>query len=96
MRVVSTMIRISATSSPDGGLMDHITNCARQVEARGIPGVWIGDSQLGRGRSTLDSLQVMTALAAVNLQGWAWDQRPAAPAPVHASSHDLAAALAAV
>jgi alkanesulfonate monooxygenase SsuD/methylene tetrahydromethanopterin reductase-like flavin-dependent oxidoreductase (luciferase family) len=64
MRVVSTMIRISATSSPDGGLMDRITNFARQVEARGFPGVWIGDS-LGRRRSTLDSLQVLTALAAV-------------------------------
>jgi alkanesulfonate monooxygenase SsuD/methylene tetrahydromethanopterin reductase-like flavin-dependent oxidoreductase (luciferase family) len=48
--------------------MDHITNFARQVEARGFPGVWIGDT-LGRGRSTLDSLQVLRALAAVNLQG---------------------------
>jgi hypothetical protein len=95
VRVVSRMIRISATSSPDGGLMDRITNFARQLEARGFPGVWIGDS-LGRGRSTLDSLQVLTALAAVNLPGRAWDQRPAAPAPVHASSHDLAAVLAAV
>jgi alkanesulfonate monooxygenase SsuD/methylene tetrahydromethanopterin reductase-like flavin-dependent oxidoreductase (luciferase family) len=64
MRVVSTMIRISATSSPDGGLMDRITNFARQVEARGFPGLWIGDS-LGCGRSTLDSLQVLTALAVV-------------------------------
>jgi alkanesulfonate monooxygenase SsuD/methylene tetrahydromethanopterin reductase-like flavin-dependent oxidoreductase (luciferase family) len=53
MRVVSTMIRISATSSPDGGLMDHITNFARQVEARGFPGVWIGDSLAAAGlRST--------------------------------------------
>jgi alkanesulfonate monooxygenase SsuD/methylene tetrahydromethanopterin reductase-like flavin-dependent oxidoreductase (luciferase family) len=59
---VSTMIRISA--NPDHGLMDRITNFARQVEARGFPGIWIGDS-LGRGRPTLDSLQVLTALAAV-------------------------------
>jgi hypothetical protein len=36
MRVVSTMIRISATSNPDGGLMDRITNFARQREARGF------------------------------------------------------------
>src|SRR5207237_6508910 len=32
--------------------------------ARGFPGIWIGDS-LGRGRPTLDSLQVLTAIAAV-------------------------------
>ena len=57
---VSTMIRIN--SQP--GLMDRITDYARQVEARGFPGLWIGDS-LGRGRPTLDSLQVLTAVAAV-------------------------------
>src|SRR5260370_33846910 len=61
---VSTMIRISAGASADGGVMDRITDFARQVEARGFPGIWIGDS-LGRGRPTLDSLQVLTALAAV-------------------------------
>jgi len=59
---VSTMIRINAAA--DGGLIDRITNFARQVEARGFPGIWIGDS-MGRGRPTLDSLQVLTALAAV-------------------------------
>ncbi|MGH7092353.1 MAG: LLM class flavin-dependent oxidoreductase [Stellaceae bacterium] len=57
---VSTMIRIN--SQP--GLMDRITNFAREVEARGFPGLWIGDS-LGRGRPALDSLQVLTAVAAV-------------------------------
>jgi alkanesulfonate monooxygenase SsuD/methylene tetrahydromethanopterin reductase-like flavin-dependent oxidoreductase (luciferase family) len=66
---VSTMIRISSApkqdgGNPDGGLMDRITDFGRQVEARGFPGIWIGDS-LGRGRPTLDSLQVLTALAAV-------------------------------
>src|SRR5712671_2549069 len=66
---VSTMIRISSATkqeagNPDGGLMDRITGFARQAEARGFPGIWIGDS-LGRGRPTLDSLQVLTALAAV-------------------------------
>ena len=61
---VSTMIRISATMAADGGLMDRMTNFARQVEARGFPGIWIGDS-IGRGRPTLDSLQVLTSLAAV-------------------------------
>jgi alkanesulfonate monooxygenase SsuD/methylene tetrahydromethanopterin reductase-like flavin-dependent oxidoreductase (luciferase family) len=64
---VSTMIRISADhagAAPDNGLMDRVTGFGRQVEARGFPGIWIGDS-LGRGRPTLDSLQVLTALAAV-------------------------------
>jgi alkanesulfonate monooxygenase SsuD/methylene tetrahydromethanopterin reductase-like flavin-dependent oxidoreductase (luciferase family) len=62
------MIRVAAAAgdgaSPGGGLMDRITDFARQVESRGFPGIWIGDS-LGRGRPTLDSLQVLTALAAV-------------------------------
>ena len=57
---ISTMIRIN--SAP--GLMDRITEFGQQVEARGFPGIWIGDS-LGRGRPTLDSLQVLAALAAV-------------------------------
>jgi len=61
---VSTMIRISAPMVADAGLMDRITSFATQVEARGFPGIWIGDS-LGRGRPTLDSLQVLTAVAAV-------------------------------
>ncbi|MBV8888175.1 MAG: LLM class flavin-dependent oxidoreductase [Alphaproteobacteria bacterium] len=71
---VSTMIRISAVptsgaSNPagtgaDGRVMERITEFGRQAEARGFPGIWIGDS-LGRGRPTLDSLQVLTALAAV-------------------------------
>jgi len=54
------MIRIN--SAP--GLMDRITDFGRRVEAAGFPGIWIGDS-LGRGRPTLDSLQVLAALAAV-------------------------------
>src|SRR3989442_6510152 len=66
---VSTMIRISPPprydgANGDGGLIDRLTDFARQVEARGLPGIWVGDS-LGRGRPTLDSLQVLTALAAV-------------------------------
>jgi alkanesulfonate monooxygenase SsuD/methylene tetrahydromethanopterin reductase-like flavin-dependent oxidoreductase (luciferase family) len=65
---VSTMIRIGPPArqdgaNPDSGLIDRITDFAREVEARGFPGIWIGDS-LGRGRPTLDSLQVLTALAA--------------------------------
>jgi alkanesulfonate monooxygenase SsuD/methylene tetrahydromethanopterin reductase-like flavin-dependent oxidoreductase (luciferase family) len=61
---VSTMIRINAATATDAGLMQRITNFAGQVEARGFPGIWIGDS-MGRGRPTLDSLQVLTAVAAV-------------------------------
>jgi alkanesulfonate monooxygenase SsuD/methylene tetrahydromethanopterin reductase-like flavin-dependent oxidoreductase (luciferase family) len=61
---VSTMIRISPRAHPDSGLIDRITDFGRQVEARGFPGVWVGDS-VGRGRPTLDSLQVLTALAAL-------------------------------
>lgn len=61
---VSTMIRINGGLAQDGRLMDRITEFGRQVEVRGFPGIWIGDS-LGRGRPTLDSLQVLTALAAV-------------------------------
>jgi len=37
------MIRISAGDNPGGGLMDRITDFGRQAEARGFPGVWIGD-----------------------------------------------------
>ena len=65
---VSTMIRISPPehdgASGDDGLIDRITDFARHVDARGLPGIWVGDS-LGRGRPTLDSLQVLTAVAAV-------------------------------
>jgi alkanesulfonate monooxygenase SsuD/methylene tetrahydromethanopterin reductase-like flavin-dependent oxidoreductase (luciferase family) len=61
---VSTMIRTAPQGNPDNGLIDRICEFGRQVEARGFPGIWVGDS-LGRGRPTLDSLQVLTALAAV-------------------------------
>ena len=61
---VSTMIRIGAGANPNGGLMDRLTDFTRQVETRGFPGIWVGDS-VGRGRPTLDSLQVLTALATV-------------------------------
>ena len=66
---ISTMVRISPAigqdgANPDSRLMDRITDFGRQAEAKGFPGIWIGDS-LGRGRPTLDSLQVLTALAAV-------------------------------
>jgi hypothetical protein len=54
------MIRISPRAHPDSGLMDRITDFGRQVEARGFPGVWVGDS-VGRGRPTLDSLQVLSS-----------------------------------
>ena len=61
---VSTMIRTAPQGDPDSGLINRITDFGRRVEAAGFPGIWIGDS-LGRGRPTLDSLQVLTALATV-------------------------------
>jgi alkanesulfonate monooxygenase SsuD/methylene tetrahydromethanopterin reductase-like flavin-dependent oxidoreductase (luciferase family) len=61
---VSTMIRTAPQADPDSGLMDRITDFAHRAEAAGFPGIWTGDS-LGRGRATLDSLQLLTALAAV-------------------------------
>jgi alkanesulfonate monooxygenase SsuD/methylene tetrahydromethanopterin reductase-like flavin-dependent oxidoreductase (luciferase family) len=61
---VSTMIRTAPGANPDSGLMDRIADFARRAEAAGFPGIWTGDS-LGRGRPTLDSLQLLTALAAV-------------------------------
>ena len=61
------MIRISPRANPDSGLMDRITDFARQVEARGFPGIWIGDS-LGRGRpigvKTAESMGLVVALHA--------------------------------
>jgi alkanesulfonate monooxygenase SsuD/methylene tetrahydromethanopterin reductase-like flavin-dependent oxidoreductase (luciferase family) len=61
---VSTMIRTGPQPNHKSGLMDRIVNFAHRVEAAGFPGIWTGDS-LGRGRATLDSLQLLTALAAV-------------------------------
>src|SRR5437763_10853709 len=66
---VSTMIRIGPPPQQEGAdaggaLIDRITGFARQVEARGFPGSWIDDS-MGLVRPTLDSLQGLTALAAV-------------------------------
>src|SRR6516162_5306274 len=61
---VSTMIRIRPGANQESGVMDRITDFGRQVEAKGFPGIWVGDS-VGRGRPTLDSLQVLTALAAL-------------------------------
>jgi hypothetical protein len=53
-----------ARANPDGGLMDRITDLARQFEAQGLPGIWIGDSLAVAG-PPWDSLQVLTALSAV-------------------------------
>ncbi|MBV8088004.1 MAG: LLM class flavin-dependent oxidoreductase [Alphaproteobacteria bacterium] len=64
---VSTMIRISPAMSANNALLDRIADFARQVEAREFPGIWVGDS-MGRGRPTLDSLQVLAALATVTRQ----------------------------
>jgi len=44
--------------------LDRIAGLARQVEARGFPGLWVTDS-FGRGRATLDPVVLMTVIAAV-------------------------------
>ena len=61
---VSTMLRISPAADPDTNLIDRITDLARQTEAAGFPGIWLGNS-LGRGRATLDPLAVLSTVAAV-------------------------------
>ena len=61
---VSTMVRFTPGEEPQDRVLDRVADYARRIEASGFPGIWVGDS-LGRGRPTLDSLQVLTALAAV-------------------------------
>jgi len=69
---VSTMIRISPAAkpdaaSPDSRLMDRLTDFARQVEARGFPGIWIGDSLGPRPADrvkTAESMGLVVALRA--------------------------------
>jgi alkanesulfonate monooxygenase SsuD/methylene tetrahydromethanopterin reductase-like flavin-dependent oxidoreductase (luciferase family) len=59
---VSAMIRLRPGSEPKGGLLRHMADYARRIEAAGFPGIWVGDS-LGRGRPTLDPLMELTAVA---------------------------------
>jgi alkanesulfonate monooxygenase SsuD/methylene tetrahydromethanopterin reductase-like flavin-dependent oxidoreductase (luciferase family) len=61
---VSAMIRVDPAAKPHNRLMDRMADYARRLEARGFPGIWVGDS-LGRGRPTLDPLIELAVLAAV-------------------------------
>jgi alkanesulfonate monooxygenase SsuD/methylene tetrahydromethanopterin reductase-like flavin-dependent oxidoreductase (luciferase family) len=61
---VSTMIRFAPAAEPHDRLLDRVADYARRIEARGFPGIWVGDS-LGRGRPTLDPLIELSVLAAV-------------------------------
>jgi len=61
---VSAMIRFAPAAEPHDRLLDRVANYARGIEARGFPGIWVGDS-LGRGRPTLDPLIELSILAAV-------------------------------
>src|ERR1700686_3563291 len=61
---VSAMIRVDPAAKPHNRLMDRMADYARRLEARGFPGIWVGDS-LGRGRPTLDPLIELSVLAAV-------------------------------
>jgi alkanesulfonate monooxygenase SsuD/methylene tetrahydromethanopterin reductase-like flavin-dependent oxidoreductase (luciferase family) len=58
------MIRLSPGAEPHTGLLSHMADYARRIEASGFPGIWVGDS-MGRGRPTLDPLTALAALAAV-------------------------------
>ena len=60
---VSTMIRVDPDTAPDK-LLSGIADYARRIEAKGFPGIWVGDS-LGRGRATLDPLMELCVVAAV-------------------------------
>ena len=57
------MIRLSPGADHNHGLMRHMADYARRIEASGFPAIWVGDS-LGRGRATLDPLVALAALAA--------------------------------
>lgn len=60
---VSAMIRFAPAAEPHDRLLDRVADYARRIEARGFPGIWVGDS-LGRGRPTLDPLIELSVLAA--------------------------------
>ena len=61
---VSAMIRFAPAAEPHDRLLDRVADYARRIEARGFPGIWVGNS-LGRGRPTLDPLIELSVLAAV-------------------------------
>jgi alkanesulfonate monooxygenase SsuD/methylene tetrahydromethanopterin reductase-like flavin-dependent oxidoreductase (luciferase family) len=61
---VSAMIRFAPVAEPHDRVLDRVADYARRIEARGFPGIWVGDS-LGRGRPTLDPLMELSVLAAV-------------------------------
>ena len=56
------MIRLSPGAEHHTGLLPHMADYARRIEASGFPGIWVGNS-LGRGRATLDPLTALAALA---------------------------------
>jgi alkanesulfonate monooxygenase SsuD/methylene tetrahydromethanopterin reductase-like flavin-dependent oxidoreductase (luciferase family) len=59
---VSAMIRLSPGAEHYSRFLPRMADYARRIEARGFPGIWVGDS-LGRGRPTLDPLVALAALA---------------------------------
>jgi alkanesulfonate monooxygenase SsuD/methylene tetrahydromethanopterin reductase-like flavin-dependent oxidoreductase (luciferase family) len=58
------MIRPDPGTEPHDRLLHRMADYARRIEARGFPGIWVGDS-LGRGRPTLDPLIELSVVAAV-------------------------------
>ncbi len=61
---IGTMLRLNPNPEQYDGLIDHMVDAARRIEAGGFPGIWVGDS-LGRGRPTIDPLVALGVLAAV-------------------------------
>ena len=47
-----------------GDTLDRFSEFARDVEAKGVTGLWVTDS-FGRGRATMDPIVLMSVIAAV-------------------------------
>ncbi|MFI4947271.1 MAG: LLM class flavin-dependent oxidoreductase [Alphaproteobacteria bacterium] len=52
------------TPETTGRTLDRISDLAREVEAKGVTGLWVTDA-FGRGRPTLDPIVLMSIIAAV-------------------------------
>jgi alkanesulfonate monooxygenase SsuD/methylene tetrahydromethanopterin reductase-like flavin-dependent oxidoreductase (luciferase family) len=61
---VSTMIRPDPGMEPHNRVLNRMADYASRIEAKGFPGIWVGDS-LGRGRPTFDPLIELSVFAAV-------------------------------
>jgi alkanesulfonate monooxygenase SsuD/methylene tetrahydromethanopterin reductase-like flavin-dependent oxidoreductase (luciferase family) len=58
------VVNLQRPAEAAGQTLAQLTEYAREVEAKGFPGLWVTDS-FGRGRATLDPVVAMSAIAAV-------------------------------